>query len=216
MNSIKIFFLTILLASAFSTNQIHAKFSLSKIKNKLKESLNKATKQTKKTFNKLIKKSKKESQIDEKELAREAFFNAISNVDQAKVKGLNVQDRRLAKKMKKAKKAIKNFFWAKQDKFIEELELFLDQSKEQCRKIFYEKIEQVYASKKTPVIDFAVQLDQELKKSGEFIKDLSEFNINMVEDKAKLNELDSLLDELDIIDIKLEKLSLIVDDLLRA
>ncbi len=216
MQKLKVLFLITFLIQLFSTNQLYAKFRLSKIKDSIKDTINKATKQTKKTFEKLINKTKKEQPVNEGEQKREAFFNAISNAGQALVKGLNVYDRKLAKKLKKTDKFIKKLFWAKQDEFIIQLEQALLKSKKQGRQILYEKLMQVYANKKAPLIDFAVEIHQEGEQAQRFVEKLREFNKERIEDKTKVEKLEKTVEKLNNVIEKIEKLSLITDELLKG
>lgn len=198
------------------SGQLYSKFSLNKIKDNIKDSFRYAKKQTKESFNKLVKKTKKEQAMDPGELNKKAFFNAIENVNSAMIKGLGVYDRRLAKKLKKAGKFIDNTFWAKQKNFIDILENSYEESRDNARDVLYEKLFLIYPSEKAPLIKFAVDIDNENVQAQSFIEKLSSFNVNLLEDKTKGDELHITMHKLEDIVIQIDRLSLLTNKLLQA
>lgn len=191
-----------------------AQSKLSKIKNKIKNNFNSAVKQTKESFNKLVKNSKKDSK--RKDHSKEAFFSAIANPDQANIKGLNVQERRLEQRWKEVDKFILGIIWANQAVFTKTLEQAKAESKDKARLLLHDKIIGKYINTKTPLISFAADLQKEGEMIRKWLDELNDMKnkIKTFRDEENKNKLDQTLEKLVSYEMNIEKLSIIVCELL--
>lgn len=191
-----------------------AKFKLNKIKDSIKNSDNSAVKQTKDSFNKLIKNSKKNSRRNDH--SKEAFFNALANPDQINVKGLDIQERRLEQRWKEVDKFILSIIWANQAVFTKTLEQTKAESKDKARLLLHDKILGKYINTKTPLISFAADLQKEGEMIKKWLDELNEVKnkIKSFRDEENKNKLDQILEKLVSFEMNVDKLSILVCELL--
>jgi hypothetical protein len=181
---------------------------LSKIKENIKDGINKAVKQTKESFDKFLKNPKSSS--------KEAFLNAISNPDQANIKGLDINENKLEQKWGEVDKFILSLAWANRIDFVKDLEKTKTASKDTAKLVLYDKILKKYADAKAPLINFAADLHKEGELIRKWLDELNDFKnkIKDFRDVNNKNKLDQILEKLISFDSNVEKLSIIVCDLL--
>jgi hypothetical protein len=207
-------FMAVCVCTLFLSSGLQAKSKLSKIKDNIKNTVNKAVKQTKDSFNKLVNNSKKDSK--KKDHSKQAFFNALANPDQANIKGLDIYERRLEQKWEEIDKILLSIIWANQAVFTKNLEQAKAESKDKARLMLHDKIVGKYANTKAPLISFAADLQKEGDLIRKLIDELGDLKtkIKTFRDEENKNKLDQTLEKLVSFELNVEKLSIIVCDLL--
>ncbi len=174
MKKLKIIILFSYFITFISVIQIHAKskmLKLNKVKEKTKTVTSKKTKQTKESFNQILESQKKDKNFRKEKSKLYQLTDAIKLSNNSQIKGLDIYKHIINKKIDAAQKFVENVKWGLE---VKPTQTYL-KNHEKGIKILCDKIIEKYAESKSPLINFAITLDEEQKQSKDHLEKLSKY-----------------------------------------